>query len=408
MSIYGVPFHPITFFIVLFELLLLVVQYVDYLQRLKEKQRLWQLILLILVILRNTVEGAFQAPNPDWPISLLLQNFLGQGFGYIVASYFPLYWYKTLGLNELKLHGRYGFLFLIVPVIFVYGLIYPVNQDIMEARKYVYVVPFFYGIAMIAHVIKATFSQYKKDKNKMALKERVLILMAIVPWMTAPFIGIGLKQPQWVIDISLNTGFFILNVLLIRQIVKRSREEQNEHDRLKTNLSDKEKGIAFLEQEKKQQQYEFKKVLSDKEKGIACLEKEKEEQRSIFTQVLSDKEKGIVRLKKEKEAQQRAFTKALNALKQNNTDPMLVFEFNCQLYKLSPAEIRVAKQVRLGFLNKEIANQFGRSIRTIETHMSNIYSKVGIEKDKQNDDSSVRAKLMKKLNTIPENINQLK
>ncbi|TXI14636.1 MAG: LuxR family transcriptional regulator [Pedobacter sp.] len=354
MSIYGVPFHLVTFFIVLFELFLLVVQYVEYLKRPREKQRLWQLILLVLVILRNTVEGAFQIPNPDWPISLLLQNFLGQGFGYIVASYFPLYWYKTLGLRQLKPHGTYGFLFLIVPVIFVYGLIYPINQDIMEARKYVYVIPFFYGITMITHVTKSTFSQYRKDKNKMAFQERLLLLMAIVPWMSAPFNGIGLGQPQWVIDISLNTGFFILNVLFIRQIVKRTREEDNERDRLKTNLS-------------------------DKEKGIACLEKEKEEQRY-------------------------AFKKALNALKQNNTDPTLVFEFNCQLYKFSPAEIRVVKQVRLGLQNKEIAAQFGRSTRTIESHMTTIYSKADIKKDK--DDSSMRAKLMKKLNMMPENIDK--
>ncbi len=358
MSIYGVPFHPVTFFIVLFELLLLVIQYIEYLRRPKEKQRLWQLILLVFVILRNTVEGAFQAPNPNWPISLLLQNFLGQGFGYIVASYFPLYWYKTLGLSELKTHGKYGFLFLILPVIFVYGLIYPINQDIMEARKYVYVVPFFYGITMIAHVIKATLFQYRKDKNKMSLKERVLLLMAIVPWMTAPFIGIGLGQPQWVIDISLNTGFFILNVLFIRQIVKRSREEQNERDQLKTNLSDKEKGLVILKQEK--------------------------------------------------EKQRKAFITALNALKQNNTDPMLIFEFNCQLYKLSPAEIRAVKQVRLGYQNKEIADQFGRSIRTIETHMTNIYSKVGFQKNKDKNDSSIRSKLMKKLNAVPENIDQIK
>jgi DNA-directed RNA polymerase specialized sigma24 family protein len=310
------------------------------------------------MILCNIVQGVFQAPNSNLSISLITQNSLGQGFGYVVASYFPLYWYKTLEFEHLRFHGKYGFLFLLMPVIVVYGIFYPISQDLMAARKYVYIVPFFYGSYLIWEVCKSIVTQYRRDGNRTNLQERFLIVMNIIPWMSVPFIGIGLGQPQWVLDIVLNSCFLVSNGLFIRHIVKKSREEQNEHDQLQIDLC-------------------------DKEKSIACLKKEQEKQR-------------------------KAFTKALNALKQNNTDPMLVFEFNCQLYKLSPAEIRVVKQVRLGFQNKEIANQFGRSIRTIETHMSNIYSKVGIEKDKEKDDSSVRAKLMKELNIMPENINQFK
>ena len=93
MFILGLQLHWVTLSIVTLELLLFVGQAVGFLCRPQDKKLGWQLLLLILVILRNTVEGLFQTPNPSLWIPILWQNFFAHGFGYVVASYFPLYWY---------------------------------------------------------------------------------------------------------------------------------------------------------------------------------------------------------------------------------------------------------------------------------------------------------------------------
>lgn len=50
-----------------------------------------------------------------------------------------------------------------------------------------------------------------------------------------------------------------------------------------------------------------------------------------------------------------------------------------RLARLSPTELRIVKAVVEGSLNKNIANEFGRSQRTIENHRQRIYDKTELE-----------------------------
>ena len=48
------------------------------------------------------------------------------------------------------------------------------------------------------------------------------------------------------------------------------------------------------------------------------------------------------------------------------------------LKRLTEAERRVVGLVREGYSNREIAVRLGVSIRTVETHLSRVYTKLGI------------------------------
>ncbi|MFN8406786.1 MAG: LuxR C-terminal-related transcriptional regulator [Sphingobacteriaceae bacterium] len=342
MSLYGIPLHPATFTITLIEVIFLYHQTIIYRSRPQEKKRFWQLILLALMILCNVVQGLFQEPNPNWPISLIVQNSIGQGFGYVIASYFPLYWYRTLGFKHLRFHGKYGFLFLLAPIVCVYGIFYPISQDIMAARKYVYVIPFFYGSCLIWQVCKSTLQQYRRDRNKTDLHERLLIVMNVVPWMSVPFIGIGLGQPQWVLDIVLNSFFIISNGLFIRQIVKKTREAQ-----------------VFFEMAEE-------KIEEKVGERVSTLVQEKNHQKKAFISVLSE-------------------------LKNLNTDPSTpILMSNCKLFKLTPMQIDVVQQLNLGYSYQTIADNFGIEYRSVESHMRRLFKKVKVHS---------RPDLLEKLNT---------
>lgn len=354
MFILGLQLHWVTLSIVTLELLLFVGQAVGFLCRPQDKKLGWQLLLLILVILRNTVEGLFQTPNPSLWIPILWQNFFAHGFGYVVASYFPLYWYKTLDLPSLKFHAWVGFFFLLTPVILVYGLFYPVSQDIMSARTYVYVIPCLYGICMLVHIFRAIRNQYAKDKNKLHRQMRVVIFLAIVPWMTAPLIGVGLGQPQWVIDITLNTGFLILNVLFIRQVVKQSRADL----------------IKIKELETKLELHRFSMTLSQENVSV---------KKSVISPSISP---------------------MLNLASNKKLSKKELFELACGHWKLSPAEIRVVEAFisEEGLSQKMIADKLNIDRKTVETHTTSIYKKAGIQDIKGS--SSKRKQLLEKLSEL--------
>lgn len=200
--IYNLPLHPVTFIIIIIEATLLATQVLTFLSRPQEKKRLWQIILLIAVVLRNIIEGMFNNPNPNLPIPISLQTFLGQFFGYIIAAYFPLYFYKTLDFKSLKFHGKYGFLFVMLPAIFIYWVLTPFSHNIRYLHLYIYIIPFIYALVAFIAIGKGIYKQYEIDRNKADLKEKLVIFCAILPYIGVPFIDIFGHQPQWVIEVQ--------------------------------------------------------------------------------------------------------------------------------------------------------------------------------------------------------------
>lgn len=79
----------------------------------------------------------------------------------------------------------------------------------------------------------------------------------------------------------------------------------------------------------------------------------------------------------------------LTNMKPSNSLSQSVFYENCKTFKLTPKELEIALSIRDGInSNKELATKLNITERTITTHISNIYQKVGV---------STRIGLLKKL-----------
>jgi DNA-binding CsgD family transcriptional regulator len=58
--------------------------------------------------------------------------------------------------------------------------------------------------------------------------------------------------------------------------------------------------------------------------------------------------------------------------------PDEVFVANCRKYGLSLREMQIAELVRKGYKNKRMADELFISEKTVDTHLRNIYEKVGV------------------------------
>src|SRR5690606_23192219 len=128
MLVFGTEMHLVTFIFVLLEVLLFFYQFIHYLQRPQDKGRMWYLVLLFLLIVYNITGGLF--PDPNLPIPIVTQNIIAYGSGFLMASYFPFYFYKAFDLKLLRFHAIYGVpLFLLLPFFIFFVITYSINHN---------------------------------------------------------------------------------------------------------------------------------------------------------------------------------------------------------------------------------------------------------------------------------------
>lgn len=237
----------IIFIIIISEIAILFNQWFIYLTRPKEKKRSYHLTLLLLLIFYN-LGGSF---FPDKNITMVpdvLQNFFGFGFGYVFASYCPAFFYGGMELEELRFHGKFGFLFILVPVMVFYFIVYPINHDILFTRKFVYIIPVIYAITVFIISLKAIFKHYRYDHNKAVLQERLLVFLSVFPISVTPIFGVWIGLDKWIIMMTFNVGFLIVNAIYMRQVVWLSRSEQNKLVEL-SNIASKLDEISPADQQ---------------------------------------------------------------------------------------------------------------------------------------------------------------
>ncbi|MDB5011944.1 MAG: Signal transduction histidine kinase, partial [Daejeonella sp.] len=207
-------------------------------------------------ILYNLAEGFL--PDPQFNIPEKLQNFLGYGFGYLFAAYCPYYFYKTMGIAKLKLHGTWGTLLVLLPVIVFYGIYYPLTDDLEGTRKNVYYIPGLYAVIVYWVTFREIFKEYRLTKNRTLMYERVCIYLAVFPVCVTPILGGFLGVEKWIVTTIFNVGFLVVNGIFMRQMVRRSKEEYHELQDLNASLSQRvSERTEELEKLNEQQTYNF-------------------------------------------------------------------------------------------------------------------------------------------------------
>ena len=226
MLVFGSEMHLATFIFVVLEIIFFSYQAIYYLSRPQDKSRLWYLILLFLLIIYNITGGLF--PDPKIPLPIITQNIIAYGSGFLIASYFPYYFYKGFELKHLRFHAIYGVpLFLILPYVVFFVIAYSFNGNLTFAIKYGIIIPFFYSPVLLWAILRAIRRAYKRNRDQNEYREEITVYCAILPWASLTVISY-FQFSQLAEVICTNTGFILITVIFISRSIKRARSEYDQ------------------------------------------------------------------------------------------------------------------------------------------------------------------------------------
>ncbi len=241
MKAFGTEMHVVTLAFVFFEVVMFFYQLFYYLSRPEDKNRMWYLVLLSLLIVYNITGGLFPDPNIEIPI--IAQNIIAYGSGFFMASYFPYYFYKGFDLKTLRFHALYGVpLFLILPYLGFFVIAYSFNGNLEFAVKNGVIIPFFYSIVLLWAITKAVVIKYKEDTSNDKIVEIIAVYCAVIPWASMTLLSY-FHASQFVEVIVTNGGFIVVTGLFISRSIKNARIEYQRLVELDTQT---QKSPAFV------------------------------------------------------------------------------------------------------------------------------------------------------------------
>lgn len=231
MLVFGTEMHVVTLFFILLELVMFGVQLGYYLGEPDDKPRFWYLILLLLLIVYNVTGGLFPDPEITF-ISLRAQNILAYGSGFLMAAYFPFYFYKAFELKLLRFHAIYGVpLFLLLPYVAFFIISYSLNGNLDFAVKYGVIIPFFYSFIVLRAILMAIRVRYQENRNRRFYIEEIAVYCAIVPW--AAMVPITYFYFSQLVEVLFtNLGFLVITGMFIFKAVRRIRLEREVYTEL--------------------------------------------------------------------------------------------------------------------------------------------------------------------------------
>jgi DNA-binding CsgD family transcriptional regulator len=223
MLVFGTQIELVTFIFIVLEFCMFIFQLFYYLFRPRDKSRLWYLVLLLLFQFYNITGGLFPDQAIDIPVSI--QEMIAYGSGFLMASFFPLYFYRAFDLRTLRWHALYGVpLFLMLPYLVFFVIVYAINGKLNVDIRYGMIAPFIYAIVLLYVMFRAIRKKYAAERNKNQYMEEVAMYCAVSPWAALAFFGL-VEANQLVEVLCTNTGIVIISVLFIWKSIKTARWE---------------------------------------------------------------------------------------------------------------------------------------------------------------------------------------
>lgn len=225
MIVFGTQMHIVTAVFIGLEMIMFLFQMASYLYWPRDSSRKWYLLLLMLMLLYNITGGLF--PDPQIEIPLKIQEMIAYGTGFIMASYFPFYFYKGFDLKSLRWHALFGVpLFLILPYIFFFVILYAINDQLTIDIRIGMIIPFAYAFVLLWAIFRAIHRQYNLDGNKFAYLEKLAMYVAVTPWAALAFFGL-VEENQLIETLCTNTGIIIITILFVSRSLRMAREDLN-------------------------------------------------------------------------------------------------------------------------------------------------------------------------------------
>jgi DNA-binding CsgD family transcriptional regulator len=223
MLVFHTQIHIVTFIFIVLEAIMFVFQLFYYLFRPEDKARFYYLILLVLLLFYNVTGGLF--PDQSISIPIPIQEMVAYGSGFLMASYFPFYFYKAFDLKSLRWHALYGVpLFLLGPYIVFFIIDYALHGNLDEDLEYGMIAPFIYALVLLWVMFRAIHKQHKTDRDKKQYLEEIAMYVAISPWAALALFGF-IEQSQLVEVLCTNTGIIAITCLFIWKSIKKARLE---------------------------------------------------------------------------------------------------------------------------------------------------------------------------------------
>ncbi len=232
MLVFGTEMHIVTFNFIALEIAMVFYQLIYTLSRPEDKNRMWYMILLFLLIVYNITGGLF--PDPQINIPIVTQNIIAYGSGFLMAAYFPYYFYKGFDLPRLRLHALYGVqLFLIIPFLVFFVIVYSINKNLDLAIKYGIVIPFFYSIVVLWAILRAIRLKYKENSNRTNFIEVIAVYCAVIPWASMTVFAY-FQVGQLIEVLFTNFGFLVITIIFISRSITKARIEYEQLMELNT------------------------------------------------------------------------------------------------------------------------------------------------------------------------------
>lgn len=224
MLVFGTQMHLITFVFVVLEFCMFNFQLARFFYRPQDKHRDYYLLLLSLLLFYNITGGLF--PDPKFSLSIPLQLMIAYGSGFLMASFFPLFFYKVMELPSLRWHAYYGVpLFLILPYLVFFVIDYSINGDLDKDLKYGLVLPFIYSLVLLFVMFKSIRAKYHAKRNERQHLEEIAMYFAISPWAALTLFGI-VETNQVIEVLCTNTGIVFITIIFLADSVRQTRAEQ--------------------------------------------------------------------------------------------------------------------------------------------------------------------------------------
>ncbi len=222
MRIAGTDMHLVTLLFIVFELIMFVYQLIYYLSYPQDKKRWYYLILLFLLILKNTASGLF----PDANLTAIPQVFqygLAYGAGFLMASYFPYYFYKAFDLTRLKWHALYGVVvFLLVSFSLIFSVEVFLTGNIDSAINNGLIIPALYGLVLLYLILRSIREKYRESVGRKQIFEMIAVYIAVTPWASLAFFAF-FRIDQVAEALLTNIGFVVITILFVRKSIRDSR-----------------------------------------------------------------------------------------------------------------------------------------------------------------------------------------
>jgi DNA-binding CsgD family transcriptional regulator len=221
--VWGTQVELITAIFVGLEIVMALFQLASYFYWPGDKNRGRYLLLLLLMLLYNITGGLF--PDPQLPIALSLQEMIAYGTGFLMASYFPFYFYKAFELKALRWHALFGVpLFLALPYLIFFVIVYAINGNLDIDIRIGMIIPFCYALVLLWAMFKAIRNKYRENRDKQEFMEETAMYGAITPWAALAFFGL-VEESQLIEVLCTNTGIVIITLLFLRRSISDARLE---------------------------------------------------------------------------------------------------------------------------------------------------------------------------------------